>query len=177
MTLPTVYTINSKSLALLFFLQNRFRIHGSYNQKKVFGLKIFFIKTALRGGLVQAKPQCSTVTFQHLLFESDQDQDGSLSKEEILEKYDLFVGSQVIFRILLSQPSWPTPSISPSRSLQYNHQSPAKTSSLVLISISSSHLFISAFTTFPSRQLTSGRPCRGMTSSRRFYAALARIKD
>lgn len=31
---------------------------------------------------------------KHLLFESDQDQDGSLSKEEILEKYDLFVGSQ-----------------------------------------------------------------------------------
>ena len=32
---------------------------------------------------------------KHLVFESDQDQDGKLTKEEILEKYDLFVGSQV----------------------------------------------------------------------------------
>ena len=34
-------------------------------------------------------------TFQHLVFESDVDGDGHLTKEEILEKYDLFVGSQV----------------------------------------------------------------------------------
>jgi len=31
---------------------------------------------------------------KHLVFESDIDADGSLTKEEILEKYDLFVGSQ-----------------------------------------------------------------------------------
>merc|ERR1712226_557717 len=31
---------------------------------------------------------------KHLMFESDVDQDGNLTKEEILEKYDLFVGSQ-----------------------------------------------------------------------------------
>ena len=29
------------------------------------------------------------------MFESDVDGDGHLTKEEILEKYDLFVGSQV----------------------------------------------------------------------------------
>ena len=34
---------------------------------------------------------------QHLVFESDVDGDGHLTKEEILEKYDLFVGSQVSF--------------------------------------------------------------------------------
>ena len=39
----------------------------------------------------------STCTFQHLVFESDVDGDGHLTKEEILEKYDLFVGSQVGF--------------------------------------------------------------------------------
>jgi len=32
---------------------------------------------------------------KHLVYESDQDGDGQLTKEEILEKYDLFVGSQV----------------------------------------------------------------------------------
>ncbi|XP_061570163.1 calumenin-A [Cololabis saira] len=32
---------------------------------------------------------------KHLLFESDTDKDGKLSKQEILDKYDLFVGSQV----------------------------------------------------------------------------------
>ena len=42
-----------------------------------------------------------TCTFQHLVFESDVDGDGHLTKEEILEKYDLFVGSQVS----LSHPS------------------------------------------------------------------------
>jgi len=31
---------------------------------------------------------------KHLIFESDQDQDNMLTKEEILDKYDLFVGSQ-----------------------------------------------------------------------------------
>jgi len=31
---------------------------------------------------------------KHLIFESDQDQDNMLTKEEVLEKYDLFVGSQ-----------------------------------------------------------------------------------
>eukprot|EP00092_Neocalanus_flemingeri_P017512 GFUD01018945.1.p1 GENE.GFUD01018945.1~~GFUD01018945.1.p1 ORF type:complete len:323 (+),score=114.28 GFUD01018945.1:52-1020(+) len=31
---------------------------------------------------------------KHLIFESDQDQDNLLTKEEILDKYDLFVGSQ-----------------------------------------------------------------------------------
>ena len=31
---------------------------------------------------------------KHLIFEADEDQDGQLTKEEILEKYDLFVGSQ-----------------------------------------------------------------------------------
>merc|ERR1711910_286489 len=31
---------------------------------------------------------------KHLVFESDVDGDGHLTKEEILEKYDLFVGSQ-----------------------------------------------------------------------------------
>lgn len=34
---------------------------------------------------------------KHLVFESDVDGDGHLTKEEILEKYDLFVGSQVSF--------------------------------------------------------------------------------
>ena len=31
---------------------------------------------------------------KHLVFEADEDQDNQLTKEEILEKYDLFVGSQ-----------------------------------------------------------------------------------
>ena len=31
---------------------------------------------------------------QHLIHEADTNRDGALSKEEILEKYDLFVGSQ-----------------------------------------------------------------------------------
>ncbi|NWX01189.1 CALU protein, partial [Caloenas nicobarica] len=31
---------------------------------------------------------------RHLLYESDLNKDGKLSKEEIVEKYDLFVGSQ-----------------------------------------------------------------------------------
>ncbi|GFN98760.1 calumenin [Plakobranchus ocellatus] len=31
---------------------------------------------------------------KHLIFEADADKDGRLTKEEILEKYDLFVGSQ-----------------------------------------------------------------------------------
>lgn len=31
---------------------------------------------------------------KHLIFESDTDEDQKLTKEEILEKYDLFVGSQ-----------------------------------------------------------------------------------
>ena len=31
---------------------------------------------------------------KHLINESDSDSDGKLTKDEILEKYDLFVGSQ-----------------------------------------------------------------------------------
>lgn len=31
---------------------------------------------------------------RHLIYESDSDADGKLTKEEILAKYDLFVGSQ-----------------------------------------------------------------------------------
>ncbi len=34
---------------------------------------------------------------KHLVFEADEDQDNKLSKEEILNNYDLFVGSQVVF--------------------------------------------------------------------------------
>ena len=30
----------------------------------------------------------------HLIYEADEDQDGKLTKDEILDKYDLFVGSQ-----------------------------------------------------------------------------------
>lgn len=30
----------------------------------------------------------------HLIYTSDMDSDGKLSKEEIIEKYDVFVGSQ-----------------------------------------------------------------------------------
>ena len=45
--------------------------------------------------LFKHPPHCSHPTFQHLVFESDVDGDGHLTKEEILEKYDLFVGSQV----------------------------------------------------------------------------------
>lgn len=36
----------------------------------------------------------SSAEAKHLIFESDSDQDGSLSKQEVLDKYDLFVGSQ-----------------------------------------------------------------------------------
>ena len=32
---------------------------------------------------------------KHLVFEADIDQDNKLTKEEIIENYDLFVGSQV----------------------------------------------------------------------------------
>ena len=42
---------------------------------------------------------------QHLVFESDVDGDGHLTKEEILEKYDLFVGSQVSFAQCQTEPS------------------------------------------------------------------------
>ena len=31
---------------------------------------------------------------KHLIYESDTDEDAKLTKEEILDKYDLFVGSQ-----------------------------------------------------------------------------------
>ena len=33
---------------------------------------------------------------KHLVFEADEDQDSKLTKEEILNNYDLFVGSQVV---------------------------------------------------------------------------------
>ena len=42
---------------------------------------------------------------QHLVVESAVDGDGHLTKEEILEKYDLFVGSQVSFGQWQTEPS------------------------------------------------------------------------
>jgi len=48
----------------------------------------------VRAWIIPADFDHSGAEAKHLVFESDEDQDGSLTKEEILEKYDLFVGSQ-----------------------------------------------------------------------------------
>lgn len=48
----------------------------------------------VKAWIIPADFDHSEAEAKHLIFESDSDQDTKLTKEEILEKYDLFVGSQ-----------------------------------------------------------------------------------
>ena len=61
MTSPTLYPFYLKSIAMFF--QNRSHFHGRCNETKKFSVlkNIFYKKTALLGGLVQAKPLCHPV--------------------------------------------------------------------------------------------------------------------
>ena len=49
----------------------------------------------VRAWIVPPDYDHSEAEAKHLVFEADEDHDNMLTKEEILEKYDLFVGSQV----------------------------------------------------------------------------------
>jgi Ca2+-binding EF-hand superfamily protein len=48
----------------------------------------------VKAWIIPADFDHSEAEAKHLIFESDSDQDSKLTKEEILDKYDLFVGSQ-----------------------------------------------------------------------------------
>lgn len=48
----------------------------------------------VKAWIIPADFDHSEAEAKHLIYESDADQDGSLTKDEILDKYDLFVGSQ-----------------------------------------------------------------------------------
>ena len=48
----------------------------------------------VKAWIIPADFDHSEAEAKHLIFESDADQDSQLTKEEILDKYDLFVGSQ-----------------------------------------------------------------------------------
>ena len=48
----------------------------------------------VRAWIVPSDYNPSEAVAKHLVFEADEDHDNLLTKEEILEKYDIFVGSQ-----------------------------------------------------------------------------------
>lgn len=51
-------------------------------------------KTEVREWIIPENFDHARAEARHLIFESDRDKDGKLTKQEILDKYDLFVGSQ-----------------------------------------------------------------------------------
>lgn len=54
----------------------------------------YLTETEIRQWIVPNDYDTAETEAKHLIFESDSDQDQKLTKEEVLDKYDIFVGSQ-----------------------------------------------------------------------------------
>ena len=59
----------------------------------------FHLNYQVKAWIIPPDYDHSEAEAKHLVFEADIDHDNLLSKDEILEKYDIFVGSQVTINV------------------------------------------------------------------------------
>ncbi|XP_023933064.1 calumenin-A-like [Lingula anatina] len=73
------------------WVKNEREQFGAYRDKNKDG---YMDKDEVKDWIIPPDYDHSEAEAKHLIHESDRDKDGQLTKEEILDKYDLFVGSQ-----------------------------------------------------------------------------------